>query len=314
MKTPLLIILLISIIFHAGAQDPTVRTMQAESSKSVKVISPDTSHIPWKAGGLYSLNIGQGTLSNWAAGGDDFSLTINSFLNLFAAFRNNKISWDNNLDISLGYLKTTSLGSRKNDDRFDLFSKYGYALNPKLNLSSVFDIRSQFFKGYTYPANVKTFSSAFMAPGFVLLSLGLDYKPAKDLSIFLSPFTARWVIVRNDSLSAKGSFGVDTGRHSINELGAFSTISYFKNINKHVSFKSRLDLFSNYKKNPQNIDLYMTNILSVKIAKFITFNWNVDLIYDDDVKLFGKYKTSPALQMKSIVGIGLQVRFPGKPS
>jgi hypothetical protein len=235
-------------------------------------------------------------------------------LNLFSSYRKEKISWDNNLDVSLGFLKTTSLGSRKNDDRFDLFSKYGHALGPKLNLSSVFDLRSQFFKGYTYPNNVKTFSSSFMAPGYVLISLGLDYKPAKNLSIFFSPFTSRWVIVRNDSLSAKGSYGVDTGRHSINELGAFSTINFTKEINKHVSYKARLDLFSNYKKNPQNIDVYMTNILSVKVAKLISFNWNVDMIYDDDVRIFGKNKSSPALQLKSIVGIGLQVRFLSKPS
>ena len=29
---------------------------------------------------------------------------------------------------------------------------------------------------------------------------------------------------------------------------------------------------------------------------------SVDMIYDDDVKLFGKDKTSPALQVKSIIG------------
>ena len=309
MKKLFSVFLFIGITLAAAAQDPTIRTLQTESTKSITAATADTSKKLWKTGGLYNLSIGQGTLSNWAAGGDDFSLTINSFLNLFSSYRKEKISWDNNLDVSLGFLKTTSLGSRKNDDRFDLFSKYGHALNPKLNLSSVFDLRSQFFKGYTYPDNVKTFSSSFMAPGYVLISLGLDYKPAKNLSIFFSPFTSRWVIVRDDSLSAKGAYGVDTGRHSINELGAFCTINFIKEVNKHVTYKARLDLFSNYKKNPQNIDVYMTNILSVKIAKFISFNWNVDMIYDDDVRIFGRNKSSPALQLKSIVGIGLMVKF-----
>ena len=40
-----------------------------------------------------------------------------------------KHSWDNTFDFNLGYVKTTSLGSRKNDDRFDLLSKYGYAIS-----------------------------------------------------------------------------------------------------------------------------------------------------------------------------------------
>ena len=36
---------------------------------------------------------------------------------------------------------------------------------------------------------------------------------------------------------------------------------------------------------------------------------NVDLIYDDDVRLFGPKKSSPGLQAKSIIGFGLQVKF-----
>src|SRR5262245_17515825 len=86
------------------AQDATIRNLQLESAKTFKAEIPDTSKRSWRLGGLYNLNIGQGTLSNWAAGGDDFSLTINSFLNLFSAYHKGRNSWDNNLDVSLGYL------------------------------------------------------------------------------------------------------------------------------------------------------------------------------------------------------------------
>jgi hypothetical protein len=310
MKKNFFITVLPLLPLYILAQDQTIKTLQVESNKTVKAeVVIDTTKTSWKTGGLYNLSIGQGTLSNWAAGGDDFSLTINSLLNLFCFYRKHKNSWDNSLDISLGYLKTTSLGSRKNDDRFDLLSKYGYALNSKLNISTLFNFRSQFLKGYTYPNNKKTFSSSYLAPGYVLLSLGLDYKPAKNLSIFLSPFTSRWVIVKNDSLSAKGSYGVDTGRKSISQLGAFSTINYRKDLNKYVSYKARIDLFSNYKKNPLKVDFNMTNVLSVKLARFLSINWTIDMIYDDDTRLFGKNKSSPALQLKSIIGIGLLVRF-----
>jgi hypothetical protein len=256
--------------------------------------------------------VGQGSLSNWAAGGDDFSLTISSLLNLYGFYRDGKNSWDNTLDIGLGYLKTTTLGGRKNDDRFDLLSKYGYALNSKLNISTLFDFRSQFFKGYTYNNDIKTFSSDFLAPGYALLSLGMDYKPTKHLSIFLSPITSRWVFVKNDSLASAGSYGVDSNKHSINQLGTFCTITYAKEFSKFVAYKARVDLFSNYKKNPQNIDVYMTNILAIKLAKFFSINWSVDMIYDDNAKLFGKTKMSPALQLKSIIGIGLLVKFSSK--
>ena len=40
----------------------------------------------------------------------------------------------------------------------------------------------------------------------LLLSVGVDYKPNNNFSLFLSPITAREVIVSNDSLAAVGSF------------------------------------------------------------------------------------------------------------
>ena len=36
------------------------------------------------------------------------------------------------LHVNFGYIKTTSLGSRKNDDRIDFISKYGYTLNTQI--------------------------------------------------------------------------------------------------------------------------------------------------------------------------------------
>ena len=72
-------------------------------------------------------------------------------------------------------------------------------------LAALFNFHSQFSKGYKYNNDgTKDLLSNFLAPGYVLLSLGLDYKPAKGLSIFVSPITSRWTIVTNDSLSAKG--------------------------------------------------------------------------------------------------------------
>ncbi len=287
----------------------SIKALQAESNKTISKDASDTSTKKWKKGGLYGINVSQGSLSNWAAGGDDFSLSVNSLFSLFAFYKNGKHSWDNTFDFNIGYVNTSSLGSRKNDDRFDLLSKYGHALNAKLNLTTLLNLRSQLFKGFTYGNNVKTFSSAFMVPGYLLLSLGLDYKPTKNLSIFFSPVTARWVIVRDTALSNKGLYGVEPGKKSALEFGAFATIGYLKEFNKFITYKGRLDLFSNYRNNPQNIDLFMSNILNAKLGKVLSVSWSVDLIYDDDVRLFGDNQTSPALQVKSLVGIGLLLRF-----
>jgi hypothetical protein len=306
-KLTLLLLLIVSIV--TAAQDQTIKAIQAESSKTIKKDAADTTKKNWTKGGLYSFSLSQASLSNWAAGGDDFSLAVNSLLSIYGFYKKDKHSWDNTFDFNLGYVNTTSLGSRKNDDRFDLLSKYGYAIHPKINVAGLVNLRSQVFKGYTYVNSVRTLSSNFLAPGYLIVSAGLDYKPTSSLSIYISPLTARWVIVKDTALSNIGAYGVIPGKKTNLETGAFATINFLKEINKNITYKARLDLFSNYKRNPQNVDLFMSNILNVKLSKVLSANWGVDLIYDDDVRLFGINKNRPGLQVKSLVGIGLLVKF-----
>jgi hypothetical protein len=303
-----LLLFIISLPFLAITQDQSIKNIRSETERKIAKDN-DTTQKLWRKGGIYSLTISQSSLSNWAAGGDNFSLSVNSLLSLYAFYKKDKWGWDNTFDFNLGYVNTTSLGSRKNDDRFDLLSKYGYAVTTKLSVAALFNLRSQLFKGYTFSGNTKTLASNFFAPGYILLGLGLDYKPTKNLSIFLSPITARWVIVKDTALSNKGLYGVTPGKRSNLEFGAFASINYLKEFNKFIVYKGRLDLFSNYRRNPGNIDIFMSNLLSAKLGKALTFSWSVDLIYDDDVRLFGTYKTAAATQLKSLVGIGLQFKF-----
>lgn len=306
MKNVLLLLLLFFFFsLQTSAQDESIKNLQSEADKEIKKDPNDTLPKTWKKGAIININLSQGSLSNWAAGGDNYSLSLNSYLGLYAFYKKERHSWDNTLDVNFGYVNTTSLGSRKNDDRVDLLSKYGYALNKNLNISGLFNFRTQMAKGYTYDHDIKTLASAFLSPAYILLSPGFDYHPVKDFSIFISPATIRWVIVNNDSLSARGEYGVAPGKKSRSEFGAFATINYLKNLNKTVSYKGRLDLFSNYKHNPQNVDLYMTNLFAARIAKALSVTWSVDLIYDDDARLFGKNKDAPRLQFKSLIGVGL---------
>jgi hypothetical protein len=290
------------------AQDTTLQHLQAEAGKTIKKDTSDTTHKIWKTGGVLSLNLAQGSLSNWAAGGEKFSLAVNTFINGYAFYKKGRHSWDNNLDFYLGYVKTTSLGTRKNDDRVEFMSKYGYSISPKVNLAGLFDIRTQFFKGYTYPnENTKVYSSNFFAPAYIILSPGLDYHPTKNLSIFISPTTARWIVVKDTALST--SYGVDAGKKVDFQFGAYASIQYIANLGKAVTYTGKFDLFSNYKHNPQNVDLYMTNLFAVKISKALSATYSLTLIYDDDVKLFGPKHDSPDLQLQSLFGAGLLWKF-----
>jgi hypothetical protein len=203
-------------------------------------------------------------------------------------------------------VQATSLGSRKNDDRIDYLSKYGYKMDSlgKWYLSGLFNFRSQFFDGYTYSNNIADFSSSVLSPAYFILSAGFDYKPSYKLSLFLSPLTSRSTLVTNSKLAQKGVYGIPAGKHSINEIGAFATINYNDKLAPNVTYKGRLDLFSNYASNPGNVDIFMTNQFSIKINKYFSAIYSLDLIYDDNIRLFGPANSSPGLQTKSLIGIG----------
>lgn len=298
------------VTLSAQAQDKTVADLKKSADRTIKKDASDTTQKLWKTGGFFNLNAGQTSLSNWAAGGDDFSLTINSQLSTYAFYKKNKHSWDNTLDMNLGYINTTTMKGRKNDDRIDLLSKYGYAIAPKWNAGVLFNFRSQMFKGYSYDKNGnKTLNSSFLSPGYVLLSPGVDYRPNSNFSVFVSPASVRWTIVMNDSLSSVGAYDVAKNKHVKTEFGAFASANYIKDFNKTVSFKSRLDLFSNYLHNPKNVDIYWVNLINVKLTKSLALTYGLDLIYDDDVKIFGPAKNKPATQLRSMFGVGLLVKF-----
>lgn len=312
MKKNLFVMLFSASIVLVQAQDATIKNLKSDAAKEIKKDAADTAAKTWKKGGLFNVNINQGALSNWAAGGDKSTFSVTSFLNLYAFYKKGKHAWDNNLDLAYGMVNTTSLGQRKADDRIDLLSKYGYEIAPKWYLSGLFNIRTQFTDGFSYPKDgdkIKT--STFFAPAYLLVSLGMDYKPTENFSLFLSPATSRWVIVNDDSLSAAGAYGVTPGKKSRNEIGAYLSANFFKNISANATYKTRLDLFSNYKSKPQNIDIFWTNILAVKVTKFINMSLNLDIIYDDNVATVKNDGTpgGPKPQIKELMGIGFAYKF-----
>ncbi|HRH59324.1 MAG TPA: DUF3078 domain-containing protein, partial [Chitinophagaceae bacterium] len=240
--------------------------------------------------------------------GDKFSMSVNSYFNYYWLNKGRKHTWDNSVDVNFGLIKTTSLGTRKNDDRLDVLSKYGLRFDSsKWYATALFNFRTQFFDGLGYSGDSSYLTSTFLSPAYIVLSTGFDYKPFESFSLFLSPLTNRTTIVASNRLYAKGLYGVQPYHHYLNQTGAFASLNFAKPIFKNVSYRGRLDLFSDYGHNPGNIDVFYTNVLNFKVNKFLSASYALDMIYDDDVKLFGKFKSSPGLQLKSLIGIGFSM-------
>lgn len=330
MKTTCIIFLLSLCSVSIFAQDASVKELQSFATTNLKLEEGKTTSKGWKRGGAFGLSLTQTSNSNWiAAGGDKFSLSTAATLNAFASKKWGRNTWDNILDVNYGIVKTTTLGFRKVNDRIDLLSKYGYL--PKkwknVNISVLGQLRSQLTSGYDYAyfgTTTKRRNSSFFAPAYITLAPGLDWKPVEWLSVFASPLSTRFTFVTNKPYSfvtPDGLFngnletplaqlyGVDPEKKYRGEFGAFVTVTLKKDIMKNVNYYSKLDLYSNYLNNPQNIDIFWTNQIKMKVNKWIQVSYSLDLLYDDDVKTPTKPAKTLGLQTLSTLGVGFAAKF-----
>lgn len=271
----------------------------------------DTSY--WKKGGMISISFSQTSLTNWSGGGDN-AVSTNSQLNLFANYNKGKNSWENKLNLEYGLVKQGDEGVRKSIDKLEYFTKYGYKNGGHWYYTALFDFKTQFAKGYNYSSeegveDVKI--SNFLAPAYMNLSVGMDYKPSDVFSAYISPVTGKMTVVNDDDLSDKGAFGVDPGDKFRSEFGAFSKLSLNKDIMENVNLKSTLDLFTSYSDSFGNIDVTWEVLLNMKINSFLTATVNTSLVYDDDIDYYdvGGNNRGPRIQFKEIIGVGLAYKF-----
>ena len=81
---------------------------------------------------------------------------------------------------------------------------------------------------------------------------------------------------------------------------------------KNVSFTTKIDLFSNYANNPQNIDVSWETLIGMKVNKYISVSFNTHLLYDDDVKIQvpdEEKSVGSLVQFKEIFGVGFSYQF-----
>lgn len=332
MKRIIILLPLAALCFNAMAQDATVKDLKNAASAGVKVdTTVKLSKGGWRRGGLFSISLTQISNSNWiAAGGDKFSLSFASSLNVFANKKWGRSSWNNVLDLNYAMVNTTSLGLRKVNDRIDLLSKYSYT--PKkwknVSVSSLLQFRSQIANGYQYDyfgTQTKRRNSAFFAPAYITLApIGIDWTPTSWFSLFGSPVVGRYTVASNGPYSFASPGGIFNGNAETplarlyglapeapdrGEFGAFLTATLKKDILPNVKYYSKMDLYSNYLKEAQNVDLFWTNQIRMKVNKWIQVSYTLDMLYDDDVKNPVAPTRALGLQVLSTLGVGFAAKL-----
>ena len=283
-------------------------------SQNVMHAQQDTNRF-WKLKSLYSLNGTQNSFVNWNAGGRNNISAIAS-IGASALYTKRNMKWSNDLSIALGgimYLdKKNGNTIQKTDDRLDLSSSYGVKFSKYFYTSINAGFKTQMADGFNYP-NDSVKVSTFLAPGYLNLALGIDYIKSDKFSIFASLVAAKSTFVMDDSLSAVGAFGVESGSRYRQEYGAYFKMKYDRTLAKNIEMKSKLELFSNYLNNPQNIDVNAELLLIFRVNSLFTASAQWNLIYDDDINIrdvnggFG-----PRTQFKSVLGIGISYKLNSK--
>lgn len=126
------------------------------------------------------------------------------------------MTWENSVDLGYGILRQTEelFGTDngkwiKTDDRFDITSKYGQRASKHWYYAGLMNFRTQTTAGYDYAVDDVTEISGFLAPGYLLSAIGMDYKPNDKFSLFVAPFTSKLTFVNDSLLANAGAFGVD---------------------------------------------------------------------------------------------------------
>jgi hypothetical protein len=285
------------------------------------LIDEPVKEIFWKTGGNYVLNIQQVTLSNWAAGGTS-SFALNSGVTLFANYKKDTKVWDTQLTINLGFNRQSDreYETRKTNDNFIFVSNYGRQLSKLMFLITQLDARTQLLPGYKYsrPAgsdsDIRTKISDLLSPGYLQSSTGLNLRKTYDnksrLSVIVSPFTGRFTIVMNDSLSNAGAFGVVPGENVRAEAGmsfAVGVVDFV--LMENVTWKADLNLFSNYE-SFGNMVVNFNSIIRLKVNKFISTRIETAVIYDEEVFIRQDDGSSKqAVQLQNLINFGISLDF-----
>ena len=119
-----------------------------------------------------------------------------------------------------------------------------------------------------------------------------------------------FTFVKDGYLSNEGAFGVDPGEHLFSEMGGNLKVEVKYEFLKNMTIYSRVDLFSNYLEDPQNVDVRWDVQLNMTVNKWFSANISTNLIYDNDTKIVQKDGSKgPRLQFKESLGVGFQVTF-----
>lgn len=272
----------------------------------------------WTNGIMNQIGFSQVSLTQWAAGGAG-SIAMNAYVDAHANYKKGLMIWENRANLAYGFVNTIGERFKKSDDRIQLESKWGYGVANKLYASAVFNFRTQFARGYTYgttKADDKLIST-FMAPGYITLGLGVDWKPHSTLSFNIAPVTGNVVVVGYNKdeeiekvLKKKYGFKDEELDNDVRKEFGAQLKGEFKKGFKNITVGTVVTLFYDYLAPKVAPQVYWDLNLDFKITRFFAATVRTNLIYDERIILEKKNgESGPGVQFKEAFSLSFTYTF-----
>jgi hypothetical protein len=306
---------------------------QEEAVEAAEIQAPPKK---WEIGAGVGGDLSQLMIINPRQGAGQNRIGFGGALNVFAKYKKERITWENIALLQFGVQKLgagplptgKSVPFQKALDETRLNSTFGFKTSESSKFS--YATNASFFSQFTptylgppsYPGNFLSDVtgtgippvSQFFSPAFITLSVGIDYKPNDNFSVFYSPVGGKLVVVADDDIAVLGVHGNRVTRDTDGNVVSFSNTdpqfgsllrSAYSNkfFNDRLILNSGLILFSNYIRNPQNIDVDWTNEIGLIIFKGLQLAALVNLFYDDDVLV----QITDYSQPNGVSGLGKRV-------
>ncbi len=234
----------------------------------------------WQNEVIAGMTLTQTQFDNWTAGGEN---SLAWQFNLNYKFVNDQASsnWATSGQLVYGTLKQNETAARKSVDEIKFESVYKYKLGFFVNPYAALNAETQMAAGYDYGTDTVTQISAYMDPGYFRESFGVGYqheelvKTRLGLSFKQTRTTDYPVPFADDPSTPE----IETTRSEVG-LESVTDMNWPLAENSQLSFK--LELFTAFD-GFDAMDVSWDNLLSTKIGKVLSINFNLKLLYDEDL-------------------------------
>ncbi|MDE6630471.1 MAG: DUF3078 domain-containing protein [Bacteroidales bacterium] len=260
------------------------------------------------------INAAQAAMINWAAGGEN-SVAGNAYINFNSVYINGGHKWEAKLNTQYGLTWDPTNLLNKTVDNLYAATKYGYAIpGDHFYYTALVEFQTQYDRGYEKIDDRKkdrnNYISTIMAPGYLNVSAGMEYRLRDLLSVYFSPINCRTTFVLDDSLSAEGKFGVEKGKHYLFQPGMSLAGALSWTFYKNMTLKTDITLFTPYDKDFGNIVVDWNVRLEMAINEYFSAVIGTSLKYDDKVHVMKNgVDVGPKVQFREIVNIGIGYTF-----